>query len=225
MNPLKRLLPGGRSPHTICFGLYQGIRLLLDLRGGDLQTFAGLYERETFPFLRRSLPGCRGALDLGAARGELSLRFLREPGMESVVAVEPSATELAILQGNLAANQMNGDPRLHIHAGYAGPGEPQLWRTLDELAVALPGPVFLKIDIDGPEADVLATGHELLSTHDCRVLIETHSPEAETACLRQLVELGYTTQVIRPGWWRALLPEHRPIPHNRWLAAWRPSSV
>lgn len=225
MNPLKHLLPGGRSSRTIRFGLYRGIRPFLDLRGGDLQVFAGLYEREIPPFLHRALPGCRGALDLGAARGELSLLFLREPGMESVVAVEPSANELVIFHANLVANQRNYDPRLHLHAGYAGRGELPLWRTLDEFAVELPGPVFLKIDIDGPEADVLATGSELLSTRDCRILIETHSPEAETACLRQLIELGYATQVIRPAWWRAMLPEYRPIAHNRWLAAWRPSSA
>jgi hypothetical protein len=125
------------------------------------------------------------------------------------------------LSANLALNGFSGDARLELHPGFAGRGEPPLWRTLDHLAAGVPSPVFIKIDIDGPEAEVLADGKETLRHRDCRLLIETHSPEAEAGCLAQLRELGYTTRVISPAWWRLFLPERRPIPHNRWLAAWR----
>lgn len=220
MNPFRTLMPAGRTPRTILSGLQAGIRLHLDLRS-EAQIWLGLYERETHADIRRLLHGCLGALDLGAAKGDLSILCLRQPGMERVVAVEPLDTERGQMAANLALNGLAGDPRLLVHPGFAGRGEPPLWRTLDELAAGVPAPLFLKIDIDGPEAGVLAGGQETLRSKDCRLLIETHSPEAEQGCLTLLRELGYTVKIIAPAWWRLVLPEHRPIPHNRWLAAWR----
>jgi len=220
MNPLRPFLPRGRAPRTILSGPMAGIRLHLDLQS-ELLIWLGTYERETFRDLRFLLRGCRGAADLGAAKGDLAVLLLRQPGMERVVAVEPLERELELLRSNLALNGLAADPRLHIHAGFAGQGAPPRWRTLDDLAAGLPPPVFIKVDVDGPEADVLSGGRDLLRRHDCRLLVETHSLEAEEACMALLRELGYQVSVIRPAWWRVILPERRPLPHNRWLAAWR----
>lgn len=220
MNPLKSLLPADRSPRTIIGGPLAGIRLHLDLHG-ELMIYLGLYERETYADIRRLLRGCRGAVDLGAARGDLTIHFLRQPEMLRVIAVEPLDREREQLTANLALNGFASDPRLQVHPGFAGRGEPPLWRTLDELTSGMPGPVFLKIDIDGPEAEVLADARELLQKTDCRLLIETHSPEAENGCAELLQTMGYAMKIISPAWWRVFMPEHRPIPHNRWLAAWR----
>jgi hypothetical protein len=225
VNRLKRLLPRGRHPRTIRHGLYQGVRLHLDLQC-ELQVYAGLYEQETFADMRRLAHGCRGFVDLGAAKGELSIYFLRRPGIERVVAAEPAETERALFNANLALNALQSDPRLSIHAGFAGEGARKEWRTLDELAGEAPAPLFIKMDIEGAEAEVLATGRHTLSSKDCRLLIETHSIEAEAACNGQLTAMGYRTKIISPAWWRVLLPEHRgDIAHNRWLVAWRPEAV
>ena len=220
MNPLKYLLPSGRRPRVVQSGPFKGLRVHLDPRGGDLQLWLGLYERETYGILENLLQGCRSAIDVGAAKGELVLALLRRPEIERVVAIEPAATELERFHANLAANPTISATRLEIHPGFAGEGSPPLWRTLDSLGADLPAPVFIKIDIDGPEAQVLATGRHLLE-RDCRLLIETHSPEAETGCEALLAGLGHETRIVRPAWWRCFIPEHRPIPHNRWLAAWR----
>jgi hypothetical protein len=220
MNPVKALLPRGRVPRTILSGPLAGIRLRLDLQG-ELQIYAGLYERETYADLRRLLRGCRGAIDLGAAKGDLTIHFLRQPGMQRVVAVEPLDREREQLAANLALNGLADDPRLQLHAGFAGRGHPPLWRTLDDLAAALPDPLFLKIDIDGPESEVLADGQETLRHKDCRLLIETHSPDAESGCQAQLLALGYAVKLITPAWWRLFVPERRPVAHNRWLSACR----
>jgi len=224
VNPLRPFLPAGRAPRTVCFGLLRGIRLQLDLRG-EFLVWLGCYEAETFAEIRRLVRGCQGAVDLGAARGDLTVFLLRQPDMRRVVAVEPLEREIAALRANLELNGLAGDPRLHLHPGFAGRGEPPQWRTLDDLAADLPAPVFLKIDIDGPESGVLADGHRLLAGRDCRLLIETHSPEAESGCERQLRALGYATRIISPAWWRIVIPEVRPIPHNRWLAAWKPDKI
>lgn len=225
MNPIKLLLPAGRAPRTVRAGLFAGLRLHLDLRQGELLVWAGLYEQETFADIRRLALGCRAVIDLGAAKGDLTAWALRLPGVTGVVAVEPQESERAQLQANLALNGLAGDPRLRVHAGFAGAGQAPEWRTLDELAAGLTGPIFLKIDIDGPEAQVLDTGRRTLAEQDCRLLIETHSPEAEQGCLERLAALGYRTRIISPAWWRIILPEFRPIPHNRWLSAWRPAAA
>jgi len=220
MNPIKWFLPRGRAPRTVQFGLLAGLRLELDLRS-EFLIWLGSYEAETFADIRRLLRGCRGAVDLGAAKGDLTIHFLRQPGIAAVVAVEPLEREREQFAANLALNGLAGDPRLQIHPGFAGTGAPPLWRTLDDLAAGLAAPLFFKVDIDGPEAEVLATGRETLRTQDCRLLIETHSPEAEAGCISLLRELGYTVKVIPNAWWRIFIPERRPIPHNRWLAASR----
>jgi hypothetical protein len=220
MNPIKWLLPRGRTPRTVQAGPYAGLRLQLDLRS-EFLIWLGTYEAETFNDLRRLLQDCRGAVDLGAAKGDLTLLCLRAPGMERVVAVEPLEHEREQFAGNLALNGLAKDPRVIVHAGFAGRGEAPLWRTLDDLASGVPGPIFIKIDIDGPEAEVLADGITTLRTQDCRLLIETHSPEAERGCADLLRGLGYTVKIISPAWWRTFVPELRPLLHNRWLAAWR----
>lgn len=221
MNPLKYFLPRGRRPRTILSGLFAGIRMQLDLRQGELLIWAGLYEREIFAEMRRLAEGCRSTLDLGAAKGDLTIWALQRPGMEQVAAAEPLAAEREQLHANLALNNLAGTPRLRLHAGFAGQGSGPEWQTLDELAAGFTGPVLIKIDIDGPEAQVLDTGRQTLTQLDCRLLIETHSPEAEAGCLERLGALGYQTRIISPAWWRVIIPEHRPIPHNRWLSAWR----
>lgn len=224
MKLLKFLLPKGRAPRTILAGPFAGIRLSLDLQS-ELLIWIGSYECETFADLRRLLHGCRSAIDLGAAKGDLSIHCLRQPGMQRVVAAEPLERERLAFAENLQLNGLTADPRLLLHPGFVGRGEPPLWRSLADLARDLPEPLFLKIDIDGPEAEVLADGRETLARKDCRLLIETHSPEAESGCLRLLNELGYEAKIIRNAWWRRVLPEHRPLPHNRWLTAWRPASA
>jgi len=221
---LKRTLPSERRPLSVRHGLYKGIRLHLDLQS-DLQFYAGLYEQETYSSIRSLARGCRGFVDLGAAKGELSIYFLRQRGIELVVAAEPEERERALFHANLELNALENERRLVIHPGFAGAGPEPRWRTLDELAGVAPSPLFIKIDIDGPEAAVLATGRHTLATKDCRLLVETHSPEAENGCNNQLLESGYRTKIISPAWWRVVLPEYRPIPHNRWLAAWRPEFI
>jgi hypothetical protein len=224
MNPLKPFLPAGRLPRTVRAGVFRGLRLHLDLRC-ELQVLLGLYERETFSAMRRLAQGCHGFIDIGAAKGEMSIYFLRQPGIDRVVAAEPAAAERELFVANLALNGVSADPRLHLHAGFAGAGPAPEWATLDQLATDVPAPLFLKIDIDGPEAALLDTGRQTLATKDCRLLIETHSPEAEARCAAILEELGYTVKIIANAWWRFFLPEQRSIPHNRWSIAWRPTVV
>jgi hypothetical protein len=72
----------------------------------------------------------------------------------------------------------------------------------------------------GCEIDVLRSGRQLLRSSNVRWLIETHSPDLESECLRFLTDFGYQTQMIPNAWWRCFVPEER-TKHNRWLVASR----
>ena len=51
------------------------------------------------------------------------------------------------------------------------------------------------------------------------LLVETHSVELERDCMGLLEELQYHCQIIENAWWRNVIPELRPIQHNRWFFA------
>src|SRR5262245_12016553 len=45
--------------------------------------------------------------------------------------------------------------------------------------------------------------------------------DIERACIESLKLAGFKSEVIRNDWWRAIIPEQCPIPHNQWLVAWK----
>jgi hypothetical protein len=79
----------------------------------------------------------------------------------------------------------------------------------------------LKVDVDGAEMLVLEGARKVLSQGDVDVLVETHSAALERQCIEFLSHCRYRCAVIPNAWWRRLIPEQRPIEHNRWLWATR----
>jgi hypothetical protein len=73
--------------------------------------------------------------------------------------------------------------------------------------------------VDGGEMEVLRSGEALLKSTTVDLLVETHSLQLEEQCLSYLASLGFACSVIRNAWWRVIIPEHRPIGHNRWIWA------
>jgi len=96
--------------------------------------------------------------------------------------------------------------------------QPMCVTTLDR-AVAdfkLPAPHHLKTDVDGAEAAVLEGAAELLVRRRPNVVVEVHSKALERRCGALLVAHGYRPVVLSQ---RRVLPDFRPIVHNRWLVA------
>jgi hypothetical protein len=79
--------------------------------------------------------------------------------------------------------------------------------------------IFIKIDVEGAELDVLQGAKVALDTYLCHILIETHSKQLEDECIAFLKGHGYNCQIIDNAWWRTIVPESRQIAHNRWLSA------
>ncbi len=218
---IKALIPGKSvSPRVVLFGLFRGIRLNLDLRS-QAQVYLGLWERETYAFVRKTAQKAQWSVDVGSARGEFTLYFLKCPRMKKILAVEPWDFVSDMMQENLALNGATGDPRLTLVKKYIRTSTEAGHITLDTLALDLHQLGFIKIDVDGGELEVLRSGHELLTQGHVSLLVETHSLELEDSCMKLLSEWGYQCKLIKNAWWRSFVPEVRLVEHNRWFSAVR----
>ena len=186
----------------------------LDLRSQS-QRYWGFDEREILAPIQRLGLACKSLVDVGANDGYYTMSFLRSQA-ERVVACEPSPVVNLLLR-NAAANGYQMDQRFSVISKPIGRGPGCL--SVTELVSNLPRPIFLKVDIDGGEYDLLTSAEGCTFISETRWLIETHSPELEEQCVRWLQAHGHRTQIIYNARWRILLPELRPIPHNRWLMA------
>jgi hypothetical protein len=187
------------------------------------QIYLGLFEREVHTWLERLSRGIHTAIDIGAASGEYTLFFLTRTNAEKVLAFEPDAESLPLLQENLRLNSLGKSGRLEVSAAMVGESDGEEKVTLDSLAGSMKLPCFIKMDVDGAEAEILRGAAKLNAREGVRWLIETHSKSLERECIENLRAAGFETRIIRNAWWRVVIPELRPIEQNRWLAAWKKS--
>ena len=212
----KRLLarPGVR-PRNILFGEFRGIRMNIDA-SRQTQLLLGLFEREVYGWLRRLTRGIRAAIDLGAEEGEYTIYLLQRTGAQRVISVEPLPASLDALLANLRLNFRDLPPHLTIVPQNIGTAD---WRrplSLRMLAADLPRPLFIKLDADGSEVDILQSAGDLLADSEIRWLIETHSLQLERDTIQLFQDHGRAPLIIHNAKWRRWLPEQR-ITHNRWL--------
>lgn len=186
----------------------------LDLRSQS-QRYWGFDEREILGPIQRLSSVCRSLIDVGANDGYYTMSFLQSPA-ERVVACEPGPV-VDLLLRNAAANGYQVDQRFSVISKPIGQGPGCM--TVTELVNYLPRPIFFKVDIDGGEYELLTSAEGCTAISETRWLIETHSPKLEEQCISWLQSHGHRTQIIYNARWRVLLPELRPIPHNRWLMA------
>lgn len=202
--------------------MFKGLVLHLDAIN-SMQIIFGLYERETYAYLRKLSAGIESAVDIGAAEGEFSIYFRKTAGAKKVLAFEPHPENRDTFQTNLRLNGLNTDENLEVIMKYLGQREGQEWSTLDSFVTTLREPIVVKMDVDGGEVDVLLGADSLLSLSRVRLLIETHSLELESQCKAILEGYGFVTKIIYNAWWRRLIKDQRPIGHNRWIIGYRPS--
>lgn len=214
------VVPAGREPRRIVFGPFKGITMALSLRH-QTQIYLGLFEREVHPWLERLSCGIRTAIDIGADSGEYTLFFLKRTDATRVLAFEPNPAALPLLRENLQLNSLAESTRVELSTAMVSDADGAGKISLDSLVRSIPLPCFIKMDVDGAEGEILKGAAKLNGLGGVRWLIETHSKSLESQCLEQLKAAGFETRIIRNAWWRALIPELRPIEHNRWLAAWK----
>jgi hypothetical protein len=204
-------VPPGIKPRRILAGPFKGIEMNLSLEG-QAQIYAGLFEKETHPWVRRLSRDLGTAIDIGAAHGEYTLFFLKKTKARKIYAFEPDISWL---------NGFDSSERLDLSTKFVGVSDSGSETRLDSLADSIQSPCLVKVDVDGAEEQILVGAKKLNTRPGVRWLIETHSAALEAACVNLLSSAGFRTRIIRNAWWRVLIPELRPIAHNRWLAAWK----
>jgi len=213
------LLPSGEQPMGVRAGLYRGLQLVVEPQDSAQSPF-GLQEAETHPFIRKMLRQARRLIDVGAEKGEMVLLLARNC-IESLAA---DMNDDGRIGRHAALNGIALGPLLDVTARYVGTAAATNVVSLDTLARRRQGAGFVKIDVDGAEVDVLESGRALLADKRASFLVETHSAALEQGCVALLTAAGYDVKIVDKAWWRSLLPELRPIAHNRWLTAEPPSA-
>lgn len=208
------------APRRIKAGLLKGLWMDLDF-SSQMQVYLGLSERELDPWFRRFTADITAAIDIGANIGIYTLFFLAKTPASQVLSFEPSADAREKLRFNLQLNGFLDDARLVISDKFVGSEESADSCSLDSLAGRIAPPCLIKIDVDGPELTILEGAKALLGRPEMRLIVETHSQDLEDACLKLLKQFEYDAHVVPNAWWRKVIPEQRPIPHNRWLVASR----
>jgi hypothetical protein len=217
---IRRLVePAPETTRRIPIGLARGVRMAAESSAtAPADLWVGLFESEIARSIRRYAVSGTTCVDVGTNSGYYALALAarcRAP----VFAYEPDPTARVRLERNLALNPSLA-PLIDVSPAGLGteatPGAVSLDADLRRRG-ALGQVGLLKIDVEGPEADVLAGARQLLCERRPHVVVETHSAALEDACARLLLQAGYRPRVLTQ---RRLLPEDRQAQeHNRWLVA------
>jgi FkbM family methyltransferase len=205
-----RLIPD-ETTVPVLIGPLRGSRWVK--RSINQRTMLGLYESVRLRTFARLLNPGDTVYDLGAYTGFYSICAARKVGHEgTVIAFEPFEENAALLQRNIALNNVNirvecsavgswsGTARYTALAGSEGRlsdgGELTVpVTTIDQYVATHPGhaPNAIKIDVEGGEMGVLEGARATLLAASPILLIEAHSPELRRDCLALLATLGYDT--------------------------------
>jgi predicted RNA methylase len=211
------LLPDEIRYHKVWFGLDKGCYFPLNLRHGTRMVL-GLYELEVVRYFKAyaTRGGC--LYDIGARHGYYSLAFSRLAGPARIYAFEADQQNCQVFREVVARNHPNS--RIEVFDFFVGREVDEIGKreTLDHLIFGrrFDPPNLIKIDVDGPEYEILSGATKVLAECAPRLIVEVHSPQLEADCKALLEQAGYTVTIVKNNPW---LQEPRHIELNRWLAA------
>jgi hypothetical protein len=214
----ENVVPRGTKVYSIRSGIVGGIKMNLDLRY-QTQIYLGLSEREIYSAISRFSRDAMTAVDIGSALGEYTLFFLQKTSARHVFAFDPDEGKRQSFYNNLLLNGFENDRRLCFSTKHVGERDDDITIKLDSLIDSIESPCVIKVDVDGGELNVLQGAASLTKMRDVRWVVETHSKALELDCLEFFRDAGYQSQIVENAWWRRIVPEQRPVEHNRWLLA------
>ena len=203
------LLPQQRAFRRVVFGPAAGCSIMLDLNH-ELRLYLGIYERELWSSYKALLTRGMNSFDIGGRDGYSALLIAKHTAAQ-VLSFECEPTGLALMQATFERNEL---PVRAIQAFVGSRANPLTTMTVDEAAQNFFRPDFIKIDVEGGEADVLMGASALLADNPPKMIVEVHGSAAERDCLEHLERFAYDVKIVDRS---TLFPEKWPLEHNRWL--------
>lgn len=206
--PLKLIPSSAVVP--ILSGPLKGLRWVAG--AGNHGCWMGTYELATQQRIVREIRTSDLAFDLGANHGFFTMLLARQS--KSVIAVEPFAPNISILERHLAINRIGNCEIVRAAAGREngtaffaqGPNHATgricaTGRTmvnvvsLEELVKRFGHASAIKMDIEGAELDVLTGGARYLNERRPKLFVSTHGADIHEQCVRLLHCLGFTIEI------------------------------
>ena len=197
-------------------GLLDGCAVYLSERD-RFPVRTGTFDREISEKFTEFAMDARVFLDIGAAEGFYSVYMLKNTDAK-VYSYESSEELSGELLRNLEENTRDGH-RLQFGRDEMGSATAGECKTIDEVAAHEKGPVFLKIEANGSEAETLSGAGHILNRRDTKAIIRVTSKAAEQECMWILDEFGFDISIIGPAWWRSIVKDRSPENPQRWIIA------
>jgi hypothetical protein len=213
------VLPHGIAPRRILKGELAGFRMLIDLQE-DTQVWRGVYEQSLQSWVSRNVQADAVCFDVGAAEGWSSLLMAKYSPNGTVYAFEPSSRGHGI-EEVFCLNSDKPLASLRVIKAFVGKFEPNAQTVKVSQAIPTISLDFfcsvekiercdvIKIDVDGPEVDVLDGASATIKKFFPKLCVEIHSKQALVEVSDRLDAWGYECTVVDPP-----RHEHRPIEFN-----------
>jgi FkbM family methyltransferase len=216
-----RLIPRA-AVLPVLSGANRGLKWIVG--AGTHGCWLGRYERQELSWLLSQIDADSTVWDIGAHAGYVTMACARRA--RHVVACEASPRNTAFLRRHVTLNGLRNvsivEAAISDRAGalvsfgtsqddyqghIGGAGDIVRTTTIDALlASGLPPPTFVKMDIEGGEADALRGGVQTFASNKPSLLLAVHSETLAAECRRFLEDLGYqvsemnaATLWARPG--------------------------
>ena len=215
---IKKLFVGsGEELREIKFGVAKGIKMQIDA-DSKAQRILGLDEKEIQSDFKKYAVKADYFFDIGASDGYYSLIYkkLNTPG--KIFAFEVKEDLTLEMEKNFSINHFDFKD-VSLIKKFVSNFEDEKHTSIDTVFTSKGKNLFFKIDVDGGEMEVLNGLKNTIANNNCFFIIETHTKKLEEDCLAFIQNCAYSTTIIDNAFWRTIIPEDRPIEHNRWFSA------
>jgi hypothetical protein len=211
LRPFKKLLPEGKRYRKLRFGPAAGCLMEIDLRC-QLRSYFGIYEFELLPHFKRMVTPGANCFDIGGRDGYDALM------MASLSHGKVASFECDQIVAQRMRHTFAQNPGLSIETveSFVGAENSDKHITIDRASRELFIPNFIKMDIEGAEADALNGAIETLKSHRPSLIIEAHGSDIEDQCLSILRQIGYRVTIVNQS---RFLKDAARTGYNRWIAA------
>ena len=201
----------------IKFGIAKGIKMQIDANS-KAQRILGLDEKEIQAAFKKYSLKAEYFFDIGASDGYYSLIYKKLNRAGKIFAFEVKEDLTAEMEKNFSINNFDFKDVTLIKK-FVSNVDDEKHVSIDTAFTHKNKNLFFKIDVDGGEMDVLNGLKNTIANNNCFFVIETHTKKLEEDCIAFIENCGYATTIIGNAFWRAIVPEDRPIEHNRWFSA------